>query len=153
MYLYCTSRHITKGTSKLVSVLGENSNIYFASGEKEQAHLKKRHNFIVKNIKNSSIQKKFINFKSHEAYYLAMSLLLINAKNQNDDQKEFILKLTELILLDQELQEDYSHSRSRQNRQLDGTIFVRVHFLLNKILLYNELDFSKVLLNVLIKPF
>ena len=131
----------------------ENKQRYFRTPEDEKAYHEKKYQFVSENILNNTITEEVIDFETHEAHYLAMALLLVNVETEDDRQRKFILKLTELILQDQKLKEEYSHNRSKQNRKLDTGIIIRVRFILNEILLYNEIEFCKTLLNTLIAPF
>lgn len=131
----------------------ENSLNRYRTEEEEKAYHQKKYQFIADTILNDETAYEDINLETHEAHYLAMALLIINVATEVKEQQYFIIKLTEQLLQDQKSEVEYSHQRSRRNRQLDTSIAIRVRFVLNEILLYNEIGFCKKLLSVLIKPF
>ncbi len=121
--------------------------------DEEKIYHETRYQFVVDNVLNENVVDEEITLETHEAHYLATAMLIMNVKTEVKAQQDYIINLTEQLLEDQKLEVDYSHQRSAKNRKLDTSIAIRVRFVLNEILLYNEIEFCKKLLNVLIKPF
>lgn len=131
----------------------ENRQLRYRSEDEEKIYHETRYQFVVDNVLNENVVDEEITLETHEAHYLATAMLIMNVKTEVIAQQDYIIKLTEHLLEDQKLEVDYSHQRSAKNRKLDTSIAIRVRFVLNEILLYNEIEFCKKLLNVLIKPF
>ena len=131
-------------------------NIYNQNEELERDFKKKEHQLILDSLNNSeTLNFDDINFDFYNAHFLGLALLMIPVDTKNEVQKDFILKITVLILDDLKYKEDYdySSSRSKRKRKLDSTISIKIQFYLNEVLLYNDLEFSKKLLVTLINPF
>lgn len=132
----------------------ENKPVYYGSEEQFREYNEKKHQFIFNFFSSDKTEvNEDFTFETHQAYYLVVALLLVNREAVFSSQRSFILKISELILKDQNSENNYSHQRSRSKRKLQSTIIIRAQFALNEILLYNEIGFCKELLNVLIKPF
>lgn len=129
-------------------------NVYNHNEELERDFKEKEHQFILDCL-NNSITLNFddLRFDLYEAHYLGLALLLIPVNTKNELQKDFILKFTALVLNDLKYKEDYDYSSSRSKRKLDSTISIKIQFYLNEVLLYNDLEFSKKLLETLMNPF
>lgn len=131
-------------------------NLYNHNEELERDFKKKEHQFILDWLNNSEVLNfDDINFDLYNSHFLGLALLMIPVDTKNEVQKDFILKVTALILDDLKYKEDYdySSSRSKRKRKLDSNISIKIQFYLNEILLYNDLEFSKKLLETLINPF
>jgi hypothetical protein len=131
-------------------------NVYNHNEELERDFKEKEHQFILDCLNNSiTLNFNDLSFDLYEAHYLGLALLLIPVNTKNELQKDFILKFTALVLNDLKYKEDYdySYSRSKRKRKLDSTISIKIQFYLNEVLLYNDLEFSKKLLETLINPF
>ena len=130
--------------------------LYNHNEEVEKKFKEKEHQFILDWLDNSvTLNFDDLSFDLYEAHYLGLALLLIPVNTKNELQKDFILKFTALVLNDLKYKEDYGYSSSRSNRKrkLDSTISLKIQFYLNEVLLYNDLEFSKKLLDILINPF
>lgn len=84
-----------------------------------------------------------------------MALLLIPVNTTNKDQQNYILNITKLILQDLEYEDElsFSYSRAKKSRKLDSSLSIKIQFYLNEMLLYNDIEFSRKLLDILISPF
>lgn len=131
----------------------DNKSKYFRTQEDEKAYHEKKHQFILENILDDNISDSDIDFENYEAHFLALALLMINVKTKNKLQQKFILDFTGLLLQDSKLENGYSNYGNKKRRRLTTGISVKVNFILNEILLYNEIGFSTKLLNVIIAPF
>lgn len=130
--------------------------LYNHNEEVEKNFKEKEHQFILDWLDNSvTLNFDDLSFDLYEAHYLGLTLLLIPVDTQNELQKDFILKFTALVLNDLKYKQDYdySSSRSKRKRKLNSTISIRIQFYLNEVLLYNDLEYSKKLLDILINPF
>lgn len=131
-------------------------NTYYHNEELERDFKEKEHLFIIDWLDNSdTLNFNDLSFDLYKVHYLGLALLLIPVDTKNDSQKDFILKITKLILDDLKYKNNYNYSssRSKRNRKLDSTISIKIQFYLNEVLLCNDLEFSKKLLETLIEPF
>lgn len=130
---------------------------YNHNEEVERDFKEKEYQFILGWSNNSeTLNFDDLSFELYEAHYLGLALLLIPVNTKNELHKDFILKFTTLVLDDLKKykeEDDYSSSRSKRKRKLDSTISIKIQFYLNEVLLYNDLVFSKKLLETLISPF
>jgi hypothetical protein len=131
-------------------------NVYNNDQALEEDFKQKEHQFILNWINNSdNLNFDDLSFDLYKPHNLGLALLLIPVNTKNELQKAFILKITELILDDfkHKNDNDYTFSSSRKKRKLDSTISIKIQFYINEVLLYNDLEFSKKLLETLINPF
>lgn len=123
----------------------------------EEQFRENEYHFILDNISSNRIYDfESINFDSNSAYYLGLALLLIPVNTTNKEQQNYILNITKLILQDLKYEDELSFSyssRAKRNRKLDSSLSIKIQFYFNEVLLYNDIEFSSKLLDILIDPF
>lgn len=131
----------------------ENRLNHYGNEQEIKEYREKQFSFIENSLLESELPEiSSLTFDSHEAHFLNTSLLLIVSNTDKEFFQKYILKMCELILKDLKLEDDYSYSRSRKSRKTNHTILVDLRFFLNEVLLFNELSFSKTLIDILTEP-
>ncbi|WP_339917417.1 ATP-binding protein [Yeosuana marina] len=154
------SKELPEKAQKLILVLikytkfsNENSFDYYGSQQEKKEYIDKQFKFITEVLSESSFPKiAYIDFGSYDAHFLNNTLLLITPDTNSEFFQNYILKLCELILDDLKLEDDYSYSRSRKSRKTNHTILVDLRFYFNEVLLFNDINFSKLLIDKLCNP-
>ncbi|MBG43686.1 MAG: hypothetical protein CL530_06930 [Aequorivita sp.] len=131
----------------------ENRVNHYGSQQEIKKYREKQLEFIERIILSSDLPEiSSLSFESYESHFLNNSLLLITSNTNSEFFQNYILKMCELILDDLKLENDYSYSRSRRSRKTNHTILVDLRFYLNEVLLFNDINFSKSLIDKLCNP-
>jgi len=131
----------------------ENKLNHYGNQEEIKKYGEKQLNFIENSILESELPDiSSLSFESYEPHFLNSALLFITTNTNNEFFQNYILRMCESILEDLKLEDNYSYSRSRKSRKTSHTILVALRFYLNEVLLFNKLNFSKILIDKLIHP-
>lgn len=132
----------------------ENKFNYYGSQEEIKKFKEKQFEFIVNTLSENSLPEiNSLDFDSYEAHFLNNSLFLINSDTNSKFFQDYILKVCQLILEDLKVGDDYSYSRSRKSRKTNYKILINLRFYFNEILLFNNLEYTKLLIDKLSSPF
>lgn len=154
------SKEFPEKASKLIIALikyakfySENKVNHYRSQQETKEYREKEFEFIEGIIFTNDLPDiSSLFFESYESHFLNNSLLLITSNTNIAFFQNYILKMCELILDDLKLENDYSYSRSRSARKTNHTILVDLRFYLNEVLLFNDINFSKSLIDKLCNP-
>jgi hypothetical protein len=132
----------------------ENRFNYYGNQEEIKEYKEKQFEFIVNTLSKDYLPEiTSLDFDSYEAHFLNNSLLLINSDTNAKFFQNYILKVCQLILEDLKVEDDYSYSRSRKSRKTNYKILINLRFYFNEVLLFNDLEYSKLLIDKLCSPF
>lgn len=125
-----------------------NRAIHYRSAEEEIKFREKEISFIEKTLsKNVKINIDIITFNKYEAHFLVRALFMIPVRSIEKRHQDFILKMIELIIDDLKLERGVSYRRSEENRNVDMRQMLELRFYLNEVLIYNEIEFSKKIID------
>ncbi|MFD2433803.1 hypothetical protein ACFSO9_09800 [Mesonia maritima] len=131
----------------------ENNVNHYRNQQETKKYKEKELEFIESILTESSFPKtSSLSFESYEPHFLNNSLLLIASNTNSELFQNYILKMSELILEDLKLEDDYSYSRSRRSRKTNHTVLIVLRFYFNEVLLFNDINFSKSLIDKLCDP-
>lgn len=120
----------------------------FRSEEEEIKFREKEFSFIEKTLnKEIEINIDLITFNEYESHFLVRALLMIPVRSVEKFHQYFILRIIELIIDDLKLERDVSYRRSEKNRKFDMRQMLELRFFLNDVLIYNEIEFSKKIID------
>ncbi|SDZ90644.1 NACHT domain-containing protein [Bizionia paragorgiae] len=125
-----------------------NKAIRFRSKE-EEIEFKEKEFAFIKKIQNEKTEIKIdsINFDIYEPHFLVRALFMIPVKSNYKFHQDFILKLIELIINDLKLEIGDSFRISKKDRKVDIRQMIDLRFYLNEVLIYNEIEFSKKMID------
>lgn len=154
------SKELPEKAQKLVVVLiryakfySENRVNHYRSQQETKEYREKEFEFIKSILIESDLpETSSLSFESYEPHFLNNSLLLITSNVNIEFFQNYILKICELILEDLKLEDDLSYSRSKKSRKTNHTILVDLRFYFNEVLLLNDINFSKLLIDKLCYP-
>jgi predicted transcriptional regulator YdeE len=126
-------------TNKAIKFRSNKEEIEFK--EKEFAFIKKTQN------EKTEIKVDSISFDTYEPHFLVRALFMIPVRSNNKFHQDFILKLIELIINDLKLKIGDSFRSSKKDRKVDIRQMIELRFYLNEILIYNDLEFSKKMID------
>ncbi|WP_067151511.1 NACHT domain-containing protein [Pseudotamlana agarivorans] len=131
----------------------ENRVNHYRSQQETEDYKEKEFEFIKSILIESDLpETSYLSFESYESHFLNNSLLLITSSVNIEFFQNYILKMCELILEDLKLEDDLSYSRSIKSRKTNYTILVDLRFYFNEVLLFNDVNFSKSLIDKLCNP-
>lgn len=138
---------------KYAKFYSENRVNHYRNQQETNEYREKEFEFIERILNESGFpQTSSMSFESYEPHFLNNALLLITSNANCKFFQNYILKICELILEDLKLEDDYSYSQSRRTRKTNHTILVDLRFYFNEVLLFNDVNFSKSLIDKLCTP-
>ncbi|ANW95825.1 hypothetical protein AXE80_05810 [Wenyingzhuangia fucanilytica] len=155
------SKEFPEKSSKLIIALIKYAKFYsenkvnnYRSQQETKEYREKEFEFIESIMFTSDLPEiSTLSFESYESHFLNNSLLLIASNTNSEFFQNYILKMCELILEDLKQEDDYSYSRSRRSRKTNYKILVDLRFYFNEVLLLNDVNVSKSLVDKLCIPF
>jgi len=117
--------------------------------KEEEIEFKEKEFAFIKKKQNEEIEIKLdsINFDAYEPHFLVRALFMIPVKSNDKFHQDFILRLIDHIINDFKLEIVDSFSRSKKDRKVDIRQMIDLRFYLNEVLIYNEIEFSKKMLD------